>query len=114
MLDEHIVLVELRGNRPVRREWITGDKGRIIRQPPPQCRRKLVQSAEGDRAVGDVDIGGTEPAFTVPLLGKQPPVRTIGHEPGQPLTTLPAFGPPLLVSPAPLLYRTPKTVHHCT
>src|SRR5258706_804135 len=102
MLDEHIVLVELRGNRPVRREWITGDKGRIIRQPPPQCRRKLVQSAEVDRAVGDVDIGGTERAFPPALLQTHLPPA---HVPPEPAHRPPR--PHCPERPAPPLPRTP-------
>src|SRR5882672_3168571 len=71
MLDEYIVLIELRGNRPVAGEWMGGDQGRVIREPRPQRRRKLVQAAEVDRAVGDVDIGGAERAFSLALFESQ-------------------------------------------
>src|SRR6266853_3146085 len=77
MMDEDIVLVELRGNRPVPDERIGGDKGRIIREP--QRRRKLVQAAEVERTSGDVDIGGAERALALALFEPQLPLQQVAQ-----------------------------------
>src|SRR6266487_6799955 len=77
MMDEDIVLIELRGNRPVPGERIGGDKGRIIREP--HRRGKLVQPAEVDQTSGDVDIGGTERAFLLALFEPQLPLQQVAE-----------------------------------
>ena len=66
MVHEHVVLIELRGDRPVRRKGIDRGQRRIVRQSAI-C-GDLEQATQIDGTIGDVDVSRIERAVALALF----------------------------------------------